>query len=131
MESRISKFEKRSQLLQNTEEAPKWYSLVMSRAAYLGKDWDYRTGAIPFFDMLNHCHESSRANTELMTFGACLDRSARDGESSGEWLDRKDLVLVLTQDVDEGEELLTMYETNIDEEETQLQLLIQYGIPPP
>lgn len=129
--SRIQNFEKRLEFLDCPEDAAKWYSLVMSRAAYLGKDWDYRTGAIPFFDMLNHCHDSSRVNTELMTFGACLDRSAKDSEGSSQWLDRRDQVLVLTKDIKEGSELLTMYETNVDKEESQLQLLVQYGIPPP
>lgn len=46
-------------------------------------------------------------------------------------LKRKDMLLVLTRDVDEGAELLTQYDADIDSEETQLKLLIQYGIPPP
>ena len=125
----------------------KWYALVLSRAAYLGKDWDYQVGAVPFFDMLNHCHNPNDANTELVNFGSCLDRNSASKKKEEDvaateqrpsedmnnvGLQRKDFLLVLLQDVKEGEELLTQYETNVEgSEDTQLKLLIQYGIPPP
>ena len=55
-----------------------------------------------------------------------------DNETSALYaLQRKDMLLVLSQDVDEGQELLTQYDAAIDTEETQLKLWIQYGIPPP
>lgn len=128
---RLNNYKRRLEQMASTEDVSKWYTLVMSRAAYLGKDWDYRVGAVPFFDMLNHCHDASKSNTELMTFGECLDRSVKDGESSNVELNRKDMLLVLTKDIDQGEELLTQYEIDVASEQTQLQLWIQYGIPPP
>jgi SET domain len=134
---------KRLEKLQQHDTTSKWYSLVLSRAAYLGKEWDYRVGAVPFFDMLNHCHSANDANTELVNFGACLGRKTSSNKEnateerqstdiSNVGLQPKDLLLVLTQDVIAGEELLTQYETNVeDSEEKQLKMLIQYGIPPP
>jgi len=116
------------------EEIAEWYTLVMSRSSYLGKEWDYRSGIVPFFDMLNHCHESELANTDLVTFGSCLDRQSEDAKERNQstgLLGTKDMLLVLTRDVCEGQELLTQYYTEIDDEETQLKLWIQYGIPPP
>ena len=133
----------------NDQVIAEWYSLVMSRASYLGKDWDYRVGIVPFFDMLNHSHDAELSNVELKTVGQCL---RGDGSYSSEdegknynngdddvkngadrlGLNRRDLVLVLTKPVREGQELLTQYETNVDDdEEAQLKLWIQYGIPPP
>jgi len=80
--------------------------------------------------MLNHCNDANQANTELLSFGMFLDRiNLNDDSNVG--LDRKDLLLVLNKDVEEGNELLTQYATDIDDEETQLKLWIQYGIPPP
>lgn len=131
LEERMENYKRRLKHLEFQEDSAFWYTLVMSRAAYLGKDWDYNTGALPFFDMLNHCHDETKANTELVTFGDCLDRITKDGGGSDFGLDRKDMLLVLTKDVKAGEELLTQYATSIDDEETQLELLIQYGIPPP
>ena len=142
VQSRLENFHKRLDLLTKTgvsrSEVAKWYTLVMSRSAYLGKDWEYASGIVAFFDMLNHCHDSSQSNTDLMTFGECMDkmRSNDKGEndtkkSASDVLERKDMLLVLRTDVDKGQELLTQYATDIENEETQLKLWVQYGIPPP
>ena len=57
--------------------------------------------------------------------------SNKDGGRASVDLNRKDMLLVLTKDVELGEELLTQYETDIESEEIQLKLLLQYGTPPP
>ncbi|CAB9526223.1 expressed unknown protein [Seminavis robusta] len=129
---RLENYSKRLGSLSAEEDTSKWYSLVLSRSAYLGKEWGFKAGAVPFFDMLNHCHDARSANTELVTFGSCLDKtkeSSNEADSSG--LQRKDMLLVLTKDVNEGQELLTQYEKAVTSEEGQLKLWIQYGIPPP
>ena len=79
--------------------------------------------------MLNHCHDANKANTELMTFGECIDQSSEDGEKKSFELNRKDMILVLSKDVELGEELLTQYEIDIESEEIQLKLLLQYESP--
>ena len=138
VKERLDNFNRRLDLLTSTSvsrlDVSKWYTLVMSRSSYLGKEWGYNCGIVPFFDMLNHCHDAGKSNTDLMTFGNCLDKSENHkekAETSADVLQRKDMLLVLNKDVDEGGELLTQYATDIENEETQLKLWIQYGIPPP
>jgi hypothetical protein len=111
----------------NNNNISKWYSLVLSRSAYLGRTWGRKaTGLVPFFDMLNHCHEPSDANVDLKCVGDVYPNYADVG------LNPKDMILVLTKDVRAGQELLTQYHTDIvGNEENQLKLLLQYGIPPP
>lgn len=126
--------------MKQQQEVAMWYSLVMSRSCYLGEDWDYKAGCVPFFDMLNHSNDANLANVELQNFGRLLRQSSSSSSSTTEkesnisniGLNPKDLVLVLTKDVAAGEELLTQYETDVENnEENQLKLWIQYGIPPP
>ena len=140
VQSRLENFKRRLELLTQTglsrSDVAKWYALTLSRSSYLGKDWNYASGIVPFFDMLNHCHDARHSNTDLMTFGDCIDKmrsteDKNDDKSAKDVLERKDMLLVLTKDVDEGHELLTQYATDIEKEETQLKLWIQYGIPPP
>lgn len=133
VKGRLETYERRfdENVRATSSDLPKWYALVMSRAAYLGKSWNYRIGIVPFFDMLNHSHDATEANVDLTSFGDCLDRAGENVDLSEISLDRKDMLLVLNKDVARGQELLTQYETDVQDERTQLKLWIQYGIPPP
>mmetsp|Transcript_29294 Transcript_29294/g.45530 ORF Transcript_29294/g.45530 Transcript_29294/m.45530 type:complete len:352 (+) Transcript_29294:28-1083(+) len=135
--SRLENFKRRLPKLNLAKDfdcAAKFYTFVMSRAAGLGDEWQNMSGIVPFFDMLNHTHDFSRKNVDLMTFGDCLRRigseEPRSSAIDAGLLRRKDFLLVLTQDVDAGEELLTQYDHKLDEA-NQMKLWLQYGIPPP
>jgi hypothetical protein len=109
----------------------------------LGRAWGQGVvGMVPFFDMLNHSHDTAKKNVDLQCFGDSFPTSttstttstADDDDDANEagrlLLNPKDLLLVLTKDVNVGDELLTQYALPNDEE-SQLRLLLQYGIPPP
>ena len=63
-------------------------------------------GCIPFFDVLNHCHDANKANTELMMFGECIDQSSEDGQRANVDLNRRNMILVLTKEWSVGRNCL-------------------------
>eukprot|EP00550_Attheya_septentrionalis_P005186 CAMPEP_0198285884 /NCGR_PEP_ID=MMETSP1449-20131203/5131_1 /TAXON_ID=420275 /ORGANISM="Attheya septentrionalis, Strain CCMP2084" /LENGTH=408 /DNA_ID=CAMNT_0043983497 /DNA_START=150 /DNA_END=1372 /DNA_ORIENTATION=- len=81
------------------------YAMVLSRAANLGRAWNYSIGIVPFHDMINHSSPTT-SNVELVPFGDVRSRSSGEAPS---WLQDRDMILLSTRDMVAGEELLLTY----------------------
>lgn len=113
----------------NVKEDFPLFSLVSSRACFLGPSWATdepgkppAVGVVPLFDMLNHCPAHVGQNVELMSAGTAFQRMMNDSknknqESSSSQLlpvpdglfNDKDMLLIATKNIEAGTELLTSY----------------------
>ena len=100
---------------------------VLSRSAAI--DGRGNHGLVPFFDFLNHGSLGSDANVELMTYGQAVRRAGDETGDEAGVLDLDDMLLVATQDIVAGAELLTAYAAAGDDDvDYRLRLLLSYGI---
>jgi len=129
------------------------YKLVLSRLASLGPQWNNQRGIIPFHDMVNHPPGNRQSNVELFTFAdvtqrighdatcdmirklaQCSDeRTKNDNDADVNNMDDKDLLVVATRDIHQGDELWLSYkQCTVTGEYDPRQLLwwtLQYGFP--
>lgn len=112
------------------------YSLVYSRACFLGPTWgspsSQAVGIVPLFDMLNHDGQGGE-NVRLVSVATAF-AEMDDGAVKPDYLDDKDMLLVATQDLEAGTELLTEYLSEKSNDplapsraEIQGRKLVQYG----
>jgi hypothetical protein len=117
------------------------YSLVYSRACFLGPSWAQKNtrkqddgqtstsssqsnsssaviGVVPLFDMLNHYYpHGKQPNVELLSMGTALARMTNGPtKSSPADLNDKDMLLIATQAIEAGDELLTEYVDEVNDE---------------
>ena len=107
------------------------YSLISSRACYLGPTWS-RTGiligVVPLFDMLNHssCGGNVKLEAAETTFARLPTHAPRPLD-----LRNQDMLLIAGRTIETGKELLTEYidETNGEEKSSDISAskIIQWG----
>lgn len=108
------------------------YSMVYSRACYLGPTWGSHStatvGVVPLFDMLNH--DSKRHNVKLVSVSTAF-AEMDEGAPRPKDLDAKDMLLVATDNIAAGKELLTEYFKEVDKgigrADIQARKLVQWG----
>jgi hypothetical protein len=134
------------------------YKLVLSRSASLGPQWNHQRGIIPFHDMVNHPPSGSQSNVKLFSFAdiketigydAAIDMICKlaqaeqrtndktDGTATAttafaDKMDDKDLLLVATREIYQGDELWLSYKQFSAKEDDSRQKLwwtLQYGFP--
>jgi len=128
------------------------YSIVLSRTANLGPEWENRRGIIPFHDMVNHPPLAEVSNVELFAFGdirkmigyvhanelvkQLVTRNAEsntdDGGKKRLFCEPKDsdMLLVASREIEPGMELWLSYNSRGEmEDEKKLGLMLQYGFP--
>mmetsp|Transcript_21429 Transcript_21429/g.35468 ORF Transcript_21429/g.35468 Transcript_21429/m.35468 type:complete len:321 (+) Transcript_21429:70-1032(+) len=116
------------------------YSLVCSRACFLGPSWRNDTddseketgvvGIVPLFDMLNHINVPARQNIELLSVGTAFQQM-NEGSPKPDDLNEKDMLLIATKPIAKGDELLTEYMDENDTTKTGAEIkarkLVQWG----
>jgi hypothetical protein len=118
------------------------YSLVHSRACFLGPSWTQKNphkhddgqsstsssqanasstviGVVPLFDMLNHYYPyGKQPNVELLSMGTALARMTNGPtKPKPADLNDKDMLLIATQAIEAGDELLTEYIDEVNQED--------------
>jgi hypothetical protein len=109
-------------------ERAEMYAMVLSRAANLGRAWNYSIGIVPFHDMINHSSENP--NVEVRPFADIISRASGGAPS---WLQDRDMILLATRDMVAGEELLLTYKDDSDDSTTsadRVGMFLQYGFAP-
>lgn len=117
------------------------YTIILSRSANLGPDWEYQGGIIPLHDMLNHPPRGVAPSVELMSIGEVTrltsEAFTKDLVQSafGNNLvlrEMRDLVLVARRPIQGGEELLMSYSGKADTQPSEKERawrMLQYGFP--
>jgi len=127
------------------------YSIILSRTASLGPEWEYQRGIIPFHDMINHPPLHQLPNIELFSFGHVREQIgyvhtcdmirtlAKNEFDAGVRKDfyqysepqDGDILLVAREKIIKGDEIWLSYKNhkeNFDARE-RIWLLLQYGFP--
>jgi len=128
------------------------YSIILSRTASLGPEWQNQSGIIPFHDMINHPPIDHESNVELFCFGdvrkmigyvhsnemikrlvAKADENGTSGDNTVLYRDPRDtdILLVASRDIEAGNELWLSYKNTKKEmkDEEKLWAMLQYGFP--
>ncbi|GMH85260.1 hypothetical protein TL16_g10175 [Triparma laevis f. inornata] len=105
LELRKAQFQNAKQKYNLDDEDWALYNMVWSRACYLGPQWKYAVGIIPFFDMLNH---SPRENVRLSSLGDAM-KGFEETTSKPADLDDRDMLIIAKEHISKDSELLTSY----------------------
>ncbi len=115
------------------------YSIVVSRTARLGAEWQNKGGIIPLHDMCNHPPFDRESNVELFCVGDIIRMIGNDNFTllmddfiSGGNLkyQDQDILLVASRDIQPGNELWLKYKSRSKmETKEKLWLMLQYGFP--
>uniref|UniRef100_A0A7S3PTX5 SET domain-containing protein n=1 Tax=Chaetoceros debilis TaxID=122233 RepID=A0A7S3PTX5_9STRA len=118
-----------------------FYSIIVSRVAKLGSDWQDEGGIIPLHDMTNHPPYYCDPNIELFCIGnirhmigdenfTIMFQDLLDDANDEMKLRDDDILLVASRNIEPGEELWLKYKDRGDmEERDKLWLMLQYGFP--
>ena len=125
------------------------YSIVLSRTATLGPEWEYQRGIIPFHDMVNHPPLHQLPNIDLFSFGDVREQigyvrtcdmirtKAKNEIDAGLIKDSVlepqdgDMLLVAREKIIKGDEIWLSYKANKEnvEAKERIWLVLQYGFP--
>jgi hypothetical protein len=82
-------------------------------------------GVVPYYDMLNHCSSEEAVSVHLESVGQAVERM-REGEKIPEGMNERDMLIVASRDIREGEELLTSY-VDGEGDEVDARKLVTWG----